>query len=57
MASKARRAELEVLPKRCEEKAERARRVPCIHDTALVRGWLSDISPSCEEVPASRAIH
>ena len=37
---KARRAELEVLAKRGEEKTERARRVPCIHDTTLTRGWI-----------------
>ena len=39
---KARRAELEVLARRGEEKTERARRVPCIHDTTVTRGWLPD---------------
>ena len=39
---KARRAELEVLARRGEEKTKRSRRVPCIHDTTLKRGWLSD---------------
>ena len=37
---KLRRAEIEVLAKRAEEKTERARRVPCIHDTTVCRGWL-----------------
>lgn len=40
-AWKARRAELEVLARRGERKTERARRVPCIHDTTLVRGRLT----------------
>ena len=38
-AWKARRAELEILAQRGEAKTERARRLPCIHDTTLVRGW------------------
>ena len=37
---KARRAEIEVLAKRGEEKTERSRQIPCIHDTTLIRGWL-----------------
>ena len=36
---KSRRSELEMLARRGERKAARARRVPCIHDTTLVRGW------------------
>ena len=51
LAWKARRAELEVLAKRGEEKTERARRVPCIHDTTLVRGWLPDAVSTCQEMP------
>ena len=39
LAWKARRAELEVLARRAERKTQRARRVPCILDTTLVRGW------------------
>ena len=49
---KARRAELEVLARRGEEKTERARRVPCIHDTTVARGWLPYVSPTCAETPA-----
>ena len=59
---KARRAELEVLARRGEEKTERARRVPCIHDTTVARGWLPHVASttvtplshvaSCEETPA-----
>ena len=39
-AWKVRRAELEVLARRGEEKIKRAMRVACIKDTTLVRGWL-----------------
>lgn len=48
-AWKARRAELEVLATRAEEKSERARRITCIHDTTAVRGWLSEAAPVCGE--------
>ena len=40
LAWKARRAELEVLATRGEEKIDRAKRVSCIWDTTLFRGWL-----------------
>ncbi|MCS5671000.1 MAG: hypothetical protein NZ577_03990 [Vicinamibacterales bacterium] len=43
---KARRAELQVLATRGEEKTKRARRVPCIHDTTMIRGWLPDAASS-----------
>ena len=46
---KARRAELEVLATRGEEKTARARRVPCIHDTTVTRGWLPDAASTCSQ--------
>ncbi len=54
-AWKARRAELEVLARRGERKTERARRVPCIHDTTLVRGRLAAPAHLDAPDPAHRA--
>ena len=54
-AWKARRAELEVLARRGERKTERARRVPCIHDTTLVRGRLTETGLLRAPDPAHRA--
>ena len=34
-----------VLAKRAEEKTQDARRIPCIHDTTVVRGWLPAAAP------------
>ena len=45
LAWKARRAELEVLARRAERKTQRARRVPCILDTTLVRGGGPPVRP------------
>ena len=43
---KAHRAELEVLAQRAEQKSERARRIPCIRDTNVVRGWRPASDPA-----------
>ena len=43
---KARRAELEVLAQRAEQKSNRARRIPCIRDTNVVRGWRPASDPA-----------
>ena len=53
---KARRSELEVLAARGEEKLERSKRIPCIYDTTLCRGWLPDRDPSCTEQNDSSAM-
>ena len=52
---KARRAELEVLAKRAEEKTLHARRIPCIHDTTVVRGWLPAAAPDNKQALLLRA--
>ena len=43
---KARGAELEVLAQCAEQKSERARRIPCIRDTNVVRGWRPASDPA-----------
>jgi len=42
---KARRAEIELLADRGQQKADNAKRIPCILDTTLVRGWCSADAP------------
>ena len=53
MTWKARRAELEVLARRGEQKTERARREPCILDTTVARGLLAAPTSPDEKDAAS----